>query len=101
MILYNVTVNVDEHVNDEWLSWMKDEHIPAVMETGYFVNFKFFRILSRMEGETGHTYSIQYFANTLEDYETYRDTQAARLQEETARKFGNRFVAFRTLLEEV
>jgi len=101
MILYNVTINIDEHVQQEWLSWMQNEHIPAVMETGYFTNYKMYRILSRMEGETGHTYSIQYFASNIEDYETYRDTQAARLQEETARKFGNRFVAFRTLLEEV
>jgi hypothetical protein len=72
-----------------------------VMETGYFVSYKFFRILSRMEGETGHTYSVQFFANTLADYETYRDTQAPRLQQDTANKFGGRFAAFRTLLEEV
>ena len=101
MILYNVTINIDEHVHDEWLSWMKSDHIPAVMETGYFLNYKMFRIMSRMEGETGFTYSIQYFASTLEDYETYRDTQAPRLQEITAKKFGGRFAAFRTLLEEI
>ncbi|MEO8448027.1 MAG: DUF4286 family protein, partial [bacterium] len=28
MILYNVTVNVDDSVHDEWLEWMKTIHIP-------------------------------------------------------------------------
>ncbi|RYD78319.1 MAG: DUF4286 family protein [Sphingobacteriales bacterium] len=101
MILYNVTINIDEHVHDEWLSWMKHEHIPMVMETGYFVTYKLFRIMHKMEGETGHTYSVQFFAANVTDYETYRDTQAPRLQEITAQKYGGRFAAFRTVLEEV
>ena len=31
MIVYNVTVSVDENITSDWLAWMKDEHIPEVM----------------------------------------------------------------------
>ena len=101
MILYNVTLNIEDDVHDEWLLWMLNEHIPAVLETGMFRNYRMFRILTRDPQETGTTYSIQYFAETLSDYEYYRDELAPAFQAETQAKFGGKFVAFRTVLEEV
>ena len=101
MILYNVTINVDDQVHDEWLDWMVNEHIPMVMATDMFINHKMFRILSRFQDETGTSYSIQYFAETMADYEIYKEVYAPALQQETLNKFGERCVAFRTLLEEV
>ena len=31
MIVYSVTVNIENEVHDDWLSWMKNKHIPDVM----------------------------------------------------------------------
>ncbi len=36
MIIYNVTVKIDNDVVAEWLNWMQTVHIPDVMQTGYF-----------------------------------------------------------------
>ena len=47
MIIYNVTVNVDEDVLPEWLKWMSRQHIPDVMKTGLFVECKLSKISSR------------------------------------------------------
>ena len=33
MIIYNVTINIDASIHDEWLAWIK-EHIPQVLATG-------------------------------------------------------------------
>jgi hypothetical protein len=33
MIVYNVTVNIDGAVEQEWLKWMKEVHIPEVLAT--------------------------------------------------------------------
>jgi hypothetical protein len=49
MIIYNVTVNVDNSVHDEWLDWMKSKHIPDVVATGCFTDGKIFRILVNEE----------------------------------------------------
>lgn len=97
MILYNVTVNVEPDVHQEWLQWMREEHIPRVMAAGKFVDHKLCRILNR--DEEGPTYSVQYFAASMEAYEAYRDQYAPALQAEAMDKFRNKFVAFRTLLE--
>ena len=58
MIIYNVTVNIDYDVHDEWLHWMQTEHIPDVMRTGLFLEAKISRILAEEEG--GKSYAIQY-----------------------------------------
>lgn len=97
MILYNVTINVDESIKDEWLEWMKNKHIPDVLATGLFIENKIFKI--RTEGEDGNTYSIQYFLRSDEDYERYQNEFAPMLQAEHTDKFKDKFVAFRTVME--
>lgn len=68
MILYNVTINIDSSVHDEWLEWMKSKHIPDVLATGLFIDNKIFRIITD-DNEEGSTYSIQYYLNSMNDYE--------------------------------
>jgi len=98
MILYNVTVNIDHSVHDEWLEWMKTQHIPEVLATGLFIKNKIFKILSEHESE-GHTYSIQYFLNSMNDLEKYQNKFATKLQDEHSKKYKDKFVAFRTVME--
>lgn len=101
MILYNVTVNVEEDIHEEWLQWMQEVHIPDVMATGLFAENRIFKILSKYPEETGVTYSIQYLAQTLDDYDTYQREHAPRLQQEHTSRYEGKFVAFRTILEQV
>jgi hypothetical protein len=101
MILYNVTINVDDDSHDEWIDWMQHVHIPKVMATGLFRSYTMYKILSRHEEETGTTYSVQYLLAEMALFEQYRDNHAPALQKETIDKFGDRFSAFRTLLESV
>jgi hypothetical protein len=99
MIIYNVTVNVEESVHDEWLAWMKSVHIPDVMNTGIFSDYRLCRVLS--DEDTGLTYSFQYSCNSMADYEKYLAEFAPALREQVKMKFGDKFIAFRTLLEVV
>jgi hypothetical protein len=100
MLLYNVTIGIDKQVEAEWLHWMKEKHMPDVLNTGMFVEAKIYKILHNTEEETV-SYSVQYFATTLTHVETYLDNFATKLRAEAEEKFKGRHVAFRTLLEEV
>ena len=40
MIIYNVTINVDDSIHAQWREWIK-EHIPQVLGTHNKINFKF------------------------------------------------------------
>lgn len=101
MIIYNVTINVEDSIHVEWLEWMQNKHLKDVMGTGMFLDFKFLKLLSRQEDETGFTYAIQYYCESMEQYEKYQKEFAPNLQADTQKKFGGSFVAFRTILEEI
>lgn len=100
MFLYNVTVGIDKDVEQEWLQWMKAEHIPQVMKTGMFVDFKMYKVLQDDEGENV-SYSVQYFAQTINHVNFYFEKFAPSLLETLRARFQNKHVAFMTLLEEV
>ncbi|NNC82670.1 MAG: DUF4286 family protein [Flavobacteriales bacterium] len=99
MILYNVTINIDHEVHDEWLIWMKEDHIPKVMATGRFVESRMGKVLAQDQG--GVTYSIQYLAPDMESYHRYVHQEAPALQAEHSERYKDRFVAFRTIIEVV
>ncbi len=101
MIIYNVTINVEDDIHEAWLEWMLEQHIPDVMATNMFLAYKIMRIISRQEDETGQTYAIQYQTESIDKYNQYQQEFAPALQAETQKKFGGKFVAFRTLLEDL
>ena len=101
MVLYNVTINIDEDVEQDWILWMKETHIPDVMGTGYFVESRMMRMLSQSPDETGRTYAIQYLAETLSHVEEYLEKAAPKLQKQSIIRYGTKMAAFRTVLEEV
>lgn len=96
MILYNVTVSIDESAEQEWLQWMRSKHIQDVIDTGCFVEARLSRIHAEEQG--GKTYAISYVARNQEDYEVYQEKHAPTLQKEHAELFSGRFAAFRTMM---
>lgn len=36
MYIYNVTINVENSIHLQWLDWMKNSHIPAMLATNKF-----------------------------------------------------------------
>jgi hypothetical protein len=97
MYIYNVTINIDNSVHYEWLSWM-ETHIIEVLNTGRFISAKLTEVLVEEE-MGGKTYSIQYTANTREDLDDYYTHEAERLRGESSKKFGDKMLAFRTELK--
>ena len=99
MIVYNVTVKIEHSIHDDWMQWMKTIHIPAVMATGLFADNKMMKVL--VDEEDGLTYSIQYRVSDWEKLDEYQKNHATQLQKEHTDRYKDKFVAFRTLLEEV
>lgn len=98
MYIYNVTINIDDSVHDQWLLWMKDTHIPDMLATGKFTSAKMCRVMIE-EDMGGTTYSVQYSTKDKKSLQAYYDEDAKRLRGEGQTLFPNKFVAFRTELE--
>lgn len=100
MLLFNETIGVDKDIETEWLQWMKEKHIPGVLNTGMFTSFKIYKVLHDQDDGT-ISYSVQFFAKSIDHIQQYLEVFAPALVEEHRQRFQNKHVAFRTLLEEV
>ena len=97
MFIYNVTVNIADEAHQQWVKWMKEKHIPDVMKTGCFIDNQMVKVLY-VEDE-GHTFSTQYKFLEMADIEKYQKEFAPALQAEHKEMFGDKYTAFRTLLQ--
>ena len=97
MIIYNVTLNVQEDIHDDWLKWMKEEHIPDMLDTKKFTKALMTKVMVQ-EPMGGITYSVQYTAESKEMLERYYEENAEELRSKS-KAFEGKFVAFRTELE--
>jgi hypothetical protein len=96
-IFYNVTLAVSDEVHDQWLQWMKLEHIPEALSTGLFVGATLMRVHAFEQG--GKTYAVQYVCKDMDTYERYLREAAPALRAKTESRFGDQVHAFRTMLE--
>jgi predicted GIY-YIG superfamily endonuclease len=98
VIIYNVTIKVAPEIDDMWVKWMKEEHMNDLVNTGLFTDSRLCRLLEQDDSE-GRTYTAQYFCQTMEDYNTYIDQYAPIMREKGIKRFGDKFIAFRTVME--
>jgi hypothetical protein len=98
MIVCNITTKVHASIDAAWLHWQQQEHIPEIMDTGFFTAFKLFRLLEQDDSD-GNTYTVQYLANKAEHYDSYMVKHAALLRQKAFEKWGDKTISFRSVLE--
>jgi hypothetical protein len=89
MLLYNITIAIDQSIESQWTDWMKSEHIPQVMRTGLFTGYRFYKVLTHDDPATA-SYCVQYLVD-----------HATAFMEIHRKKYPDQHAAFQTLLEEV
>lgn len=100
MILYNITINVSAEIEQDFISWMKETHIPEIMQTGIFFDYKFLRLLHDSD-DGSINYATQYFTDTIDKMMDYERNHAPAIRAKTQAKYQEKAIAFRTLLETV
>ena len=100
MIIYNVTVKVQHLIATEWLEWLKSEHIPDIISTGCFTHATILH-LYESDDEEGLTYAVQYHSAGREFYENYISRFADTMRKRAIDKWGEKFIAYRTVMEVV
>lgn len=98
MFIYNTTVNVDESINIEWLKWMHEIQIPAILATQKFIKVKLCEVLIT-EDLGGITYAVQYTAKNKEDLTDFITNHAYKFKEEEMKLFSGKYGTFTTELK--
>lgn len=100
MFVYNITIKVDNQITGEWLQWQKEIHIPEILSTGFFYDFRFYELLEQDNSE-GRTFVIQFFAMEQQHHNEYMHNHARQFGEKEFKKWGYQFISFTTLLKSV
>ena len=99
-MLYIVHIRIDRPIADDWERWMRDVHVPDVVETGCFAT----AVMARDESSDDDQrvgFRIIYRAHSDQAYERYVAEHADRLQREHTERYRGRFDASRDLLDVV
>jgi hypothetical protein len=99
MIIFNDTVIVENAIQEEWLKWMKEIYIPAVMGTGLFKSYQILTVID--SPNDGVTYCVQYHAENLADFNSFYTNHFHKMQSMHNGQFENRYVIFNTLMQTV
>jgi hypothetical protein len=98
--IYNVTVKVDHIIHKDWLDWMKNKHLPEVMNTGCFKRFQFVRLLD-IEESDGLTYATQYYAEDFGKCQSFIQQYEPAFKKASFEKWGNSLMEFASLMQVV
>jgi hypothetical protein len=98
MIIYNVTIKIQYSIHDAWIKWLKEIHVPEVINTGCFTNANILRLLDVDDSE-GPTYAIQYFAESKAFYNQYIEQFAGIMRQKSFDEWGDKFIAFRSVMK--
>jgi len=97
MILFNITIILDNEIHNEWLHWMKTRQIPDVMNTGCFVSNRLLNVLD--SPNEGLTYCVQYISDSLEKLNEFKQKHDHYIQAKLPEQFNNKLVLFSTVME--
>lgn len=97
MILYNVTIILDEDIHESLLNWLKHDYLKNILATDHFISHRVLKVLD--SPNEGFTYCIQFIAESLEKYNNYKHSNTDILQNNAPAEFLNKFVVFSTLME--
>lgn len=100
MTIYNITIKIFPAIETEWLQWQQQEHIPEVMASDQFAEYKFYRLLEQNEPDS-ITYVVQYFASSFDRYNTYIAEFVPAIRQKALERWDNKFIAFRTIMQVV
>jgi len=100
MIIYNVTIKVQASIHQQWLIWIKAEHIPAILNTGCFTHSTILQLLETDESE-GPTYALQFHTESKAQYNRYLELFSTELRKKSYEKWGDKFIGFSSVMQVV
>jgi len=97
MYIYNITFNVDKEIEKDWLQYIKDVFIPAMLKSGLLHTALTSKIM--VNEERGNSYSIQFSADNKENLYKFIQEELYPLLNELHLKFSPKMVYFATELD--
>ena len=95
MIIYNVTVFIDESIHSKWIKWTKHEYIPKILSTKLFQK----AVLSRVISNEELTYTIAFYAKSNSQLKLFKKNHSSFLKQKSFKKCGDVAPFFKSEIE--
>lgn len=99
MFIYNITFNIEETIQQEWLSWM-NQFFEENISFGNFTSATIHKVMIKEE-MGGVTFAVQFNTPTKETLAQFQIKELALLQARLQQKFAGKYVFFHTELKVV
>ncbi|ADQ79397.1 hypothetical protein Palpr_1250 [Paludibacter propionicigenes WB4] len=98
MLIFNITYLVSDKVRAPWLTWVREQHIPFMLNSNYFTQPQLARVITSAEQE-GTSFSVQFRVEDMRTLKLWNQEFSAEFKEECSRQFGSEVVFFTTVLD--
>ena len=97
MILYNITIIIEDEINEKWLSWANEYFLPEFMATNLIASNRFLKVID--SPNEGTTYCMQFIFDDIGTFHSFKERHYNRLMDQHESRFNNKSVFFSTLME--
>ena len=98
MLIFNITFLVSDKVHGSWLKWVREEHIPFMIDSTYFTQPQVARIITS-DKEDGTSFSVQFHVNDMRTLKSWNQEYSTLFQQNCSHNFGTEVLFFTTVLE--
>jgi hypothetical protein len=98
MIIYNTTYCVSDKVYGGFLKWIREKHIPGMLESGYFSSPRISKVIAE-DVQDGTSISVQFEAPEIQAVSSWNDRFGDLYRMELASLFSEEVLYFATYLE--
>jgi len=99
MILYNITFNVEDDVKDRWLEYMREQFIPAMIESGLLTRPVMSELL--LQEPQGTSYALHFYSDNLDNLRRFQSDEWEGIFRKLRDEFGDKVVFFPTEMKVV
>ena len=98
MLIFNTTYLVSDKVHGTWLKWIREQHIPFMLDSTYFTQPQVARVITS-DKQDGTSFSVQFRVNDMRTLKQWNQEYSAVFQENCSKQFGTEVIFFTTILE--
>lgn len=98
MVIYEVNLDIQDAIADEYLSWLK-QHVNDIIAFQGFDSYTIYKVEDN--NTKNKKFTVQYQVDSRESLQHYLDNHASVMRAEAVEKFGDQFSANRRIMQTI
>lgn len=98
MYLYNITYHIPQEITEQWIDWLKNEHLDKMLKQDFIQKAQLIKV-HNPEESTNQSFAVQYHVNSKPDLIFLQKHLLQNIPVQLKKIFGEQVLFFATELE--